>query len=387
MTSQSSRRTRRCSTWRRRRAGSGKTINNGTTWKTLFQDEDVVSIGDVAIPADDANLVWVGSGENNNRQSSSWGDGVCKVDRRRPYVEAMGLGDTRHVSRIVIDPVNHDVVYVAAQGHLWGPNRERGIYKTTDGGGDVDERALCQTGTRCNRTGDGYREQQGALRRDLSAPAGSIGLNGGGPGSCDIQVQRWRARRGRRVTKGIPEGPLGRIGLDIYRKNPNVVYTRIERGKHGVPLRRCRRELEEDERHESAANVLGKIRIDPQDDHRIYVQGVEFHISDDGGKTFIGNTVPHSDHHALWIDPSNTNHVMTGSDGGVNVSWDRGATWDFLDNLVLGQFYHVGYSMDVPSPCTADSRTTRRGERPMRSAVDLVLATSTGLTSGQTTAS
>ena len=175
------------------------------------------------------------------------------------------------------------------------------------------------------------------------------GFNGGGPGSAMYKSSD-AGKTWVKLTKGIPEGQLGRIGLDIYRKNPNVVYARIEHETESGVYR-------SDDAGASWKKMSG---FNPRpmyfgqsaSIHRTTTASTstvyEFHISDDGGRTFIGNTVPHSDHHAIWIDPSNTNHVMTGSDGGVNVSWDRGATWDFLDNLVLGQFYHVGYDMDAP---------------------------------------
>ena len=329
--------------------GLWKTMNNGTTWESLFNDQDVVSIGDVAIAANDANVVWVGSGENNNRQSGSWGNGIYKsVDGGHSW-RNMGLAESRHIARIVVDPVDHDVVYAAALGHLWGPNKERGVYKTTDGG--LTWQAVLQVD---ENTGATEIVMDPANNKVLYAATyqrrrTNWGFNGGGPGS-GIWKSSDAGRTWTKLTKGIPEGDLGRIGLDVYRKDPNVLYARIEhRSETGL--------YRSDDAGASWRMVsdmnprpmyFSQVRIDPNDDHRIYVLGVELHISDDGGRTFVGNTVPHSDHHAMWIDPANSNHVITGCDGGINVTWDRGLKWDFVDNIDIGQLYHVGYDMDAP---------------------------------------
>ncbi|HEX6941652.1 MAG TPA: hypothetical protein VF128_01925 [Gemmatimonadaceae bacterium] len=329
--------------------GLWKTMNNGTTWEAQFTDQDVVSIGDVAIAPNDANLVWVGTGENNNRQSGSWGNGVYKSTDGGKSWKHMGLTESKHVGRIIVDPVDHDVVYVAALGDLWGPNRERGVYKTTDGG--VTWTAVLQVD---ENTGATELVMDPSNNKVLFAATYQRrrtpwGFNGGGTGSA-IWKSADAGRTWTKLTNGIPEGPLGRIGLDVYRKNPNVLYARIEhRTQTGL--------YRSDDggaswRMMSTMNprpmYFSQVRIDPNDDHRIYVLGVELHMSDDGGRTFIGNTVPHSDHHAMWIDPRNSNHILTGCDGGINVSYDRGARWDFIDNVDIGQFYHVGFDMDTP---------------------------------------
>jgi photosystem II stability/assembly factor-like uncharacterized protein len=329
--------------------GLWKTMNNGTTWEVLFDDQEVVSIGDVAIAPDDANLVWVGTGENNNRQSGSWGNGIYRSTDGGQTWKHLGLTETRHIARVVVDPVDHDVVYVAALGHLWGPNRDRGIYKTIDGGLtwtpvlQVDE-----------HTGATELVMDPSNNKVLYAATyqrrrSSWGFNGGGPGSA-IWKSTDAGRTWTKLTRGLPEGPLGRIGLDIYRRNPSVLYARVEHATASGLYRSDDAGLSWRKMSDMNPRPMyfSQVRIDPNDDHRIYVLGVELHMSDDGGRTFVGNTVPHSDHHAMWINPANSNHVLTGCDGGVNVSYDRGRTWDFIDNLDIGQFYHVGYDMDTP---------------------------------------
>ncbi len=329
--------------------GLWKTVNHGTTWEALFDDQNVVSIGDVAIPPDDPSTVWVGSGENNNRQSGSWGGGVYKSTDGGHTWKNMGLTESHHVGRIVVDPVDHDVVYVAALGHLWGPNPERGVYKTTDGG--LTWTAILQVD---ENTGATELVMDPSNNKILYAATyqrrrTNWGFNGGGPGSA-IWKSSDAGRTWTKLTKGVPEGDKGRIGLDIYRKNPNVLYARIEHATESGLYR-------SDDAGASWQKVsdfnprpmyFSQVRIDPTDDHRIYMLGVEIFMSDDGGRTFVPNYVPHSDHHALWIDPSNPNHVLTGCDGGVNVTWDRGLTWDFIDNIDIGQFYHVSYDMESP---------------------------------------
>lgn len=330
-------------------SGLWKTINNGITWEVLFQDEEVVSIGDVAIPPSDPNLVWVGTGENNNRQSSSWGDGVYKsTDGGRTW-KRMGLTDTKHIARVVIDPVDHDVVYVAALGHLWGANKERGIFKTTDGGLTWTNVLFIDQDTGATELVMDPTNTKVLFAATYQRRRATWGFNGGGTGSA-IYKSGDAGRTWTKLTKGIPEGPLGRIGLDVYLRNPNIVYARIEHERESGVYR------SEDGGASwvkmSDVNprpmYFSQVRIDPNDDDRIYVLGVQIHISDDGGKTFIENGTLHSDHHAMWINPADSNHVITGNDGGIGISYDRGVKWDFVDNMVMSQFYHISYDMETP---------------------------------------
>ena len=173
--------------------GLWKTMNNGTTWEVLFDDlDDTVSIGDIAINPGDANTVWVGSGENNNRQSGSWGNGLYKsIDGGHTW-KHIGLGTSKHIARIVVDPIDHDVVYVAALGSLWGRGGERGVYKTTDGGLTWIAHSVRRRRDRRDRAGDGSVEQQGDLRRDLSAPPRDVGLQRRRSRQRDVEVERCR---------------------------------------------------------------------------------------------------------------------------------------------------------------------------------------------------
>ena len=330
--------------------GLWKTVNNGTTWDVLFDDlDDAVSIGDIAINPNDANTVWVGSGENNNRQSGSWGNGVYKsTDGGRTW-KNVGLPNSRHIARIIVDPVDYNVVYVAAAGDLWGPGGERGVYKTTDGGLTWSRILHVDDDTGATELVMDPSNNKVIYAATYQRRRATWGFNGGGPGSA-----MWKSsdagRTWTKLTRGVPAGHLGRIGMDVYRANPNILYARIEHATESGTYRSDDAGLSW--RKMSNTNprpmYFSQVRIDPNNDLRIYVLGVQIHISDDGGKTFIENGALHSDHHAMWINPKNSNHIIDGTDGGIGISWDKGATWEAVYNMDLGQFYHVTHDMETP---------------------------------------
>ncbi|MCG3163218.1 MAG: hypothetical protein JMDDDDMK_04603 [Acidobacteria bacterium] len=328
-----------------------KTVNNGTTFESVFDNEATSSIGDVAIAPSDPNLVWVGTGENNNRQSSSWGEGVYKsTDGGRTW-KNMGLGDSKQIARIIVDPVDHDVVYVAALGSLWGPGGERGVYKTMDGGLTWTRSLATDQFTGATELVMDPSNNKTLYAATYQRLRATWGMNGGGAGSA-IWKSSDAGRTWTKLTKGLPEGAMGRVGMDVYRRNPNIVYARVEHPKEGGVYR------SEDAgatwTKMSATNprpmYFSQIRIDPNNDQRIYALGVQLHVSDDGGKTFRndGANKIHVDFHAMWIDPNNSNHTMIGGDGGVGISYDKSKTYVWLRNTNLGQFYHVSYDMKTP---------------------------------------
>jgi photosystem II stability/assembly factor-like uncharacterized protein len=330
--------------------GLWKTMNNGTTWEVLFDDlDDVVSIGDIAIAPNDANTVWVGAGENNNRQSGSWGNGVYKsIDGGHTW-KHMGLRDSKHIARIIVDPVDHDIIYVAALGSLYGPGKERGVFKSTDGGLTWANVLFVDENTGATELVQDPSNNKVLYAATYQRRRATWGFNGGGPGSA-----MWKSsdagRTWTKLTNGVPSGPLGRIGMDVYRANSNILYARIEHRTESGTYRSDDAGLT----WRKMSNVnprpmyFSQVRIDPTNDLRIYVLGVQIHISDDGGKTFIENGTLHSDHHAMWINPKNPNHIIDGTDGGVGISWDKGKTWEGIYNMDLGQYYHVGYDMETP---------------------------------------
>jgi photosystem II stability/assembly factor-like uncharacterized protein len=330
--------------------GLWKTTNNGTTWEVLFDDlDDTVSIGDIAINPGDANTVWVGSGENNNRQSGSWGNGVYKsIDGGKTF-KHMGLGTSKHIARIIVDPIDHDVVYVAALGSLWGRGGERGVYKTTDGGLTWTRVLFVDDDTGATELVMDPANNKVIYAATYQRRRATWGFNGGGLGSA-----MWKSsdagRTWTKLTSGVPTGPLGRIGMDVYRANPNIVYARIEHAKESGTYRSD--DAGQTWRKMSDVNprpmYFSQIRIDPKSDARIYVLGVDLHISDDGGKTFYLQESMHDDHHAMWINPNNPNHIIEGTDGGLGISYDRAKTFEGVYNMDLGQFYHVTYDMETP---------------------------------------
>ena len=330
--------------------GLWKTQNMGITWEVLFDDlEDAVSIGDIAIPPDDANTVWVGTGENNNRQSGSWGNGLYKsIDGGKTW-KHMGLRDSKHIARIIVDPVDHDVVYVAALGSLWGPSKERGVFKTTDGGLTWNNVLFVDQDSGATELVQDPSNNKVLYAATYQRRRATWGFNGGGAGSA-IWKSSDAGRTWTKLTNGIPSGPLGRIGMDVYRANPNILYARIEHQSESGTYRSDDAGLS----WRKMSNVnprpmyFSQIRVDPTNDLRVYVLGVQIHISDDGGKTFIENGALHSDHHAMWINPKNSNHIIDGTDGGVGISWDKGKNWEGIYNMDLGQYYHVGYDMESP---------------------------------------
>ncbi|MEW6126921.1 MAG: glycosyl hydrolase [Acidobacteriota bacterium] len=331
--------------------GLWKTQNQGTTFETVFDNESTSSIGDVAIAPTDANLVWVGTGENNNRQSSSWGEGIFKsVDGGKSWKD-MGLRDSKHIARIIVDPVDNDVVYVAALGSLWGAGGERGVYKTTDGGLTWANVLKTDADTGATELVIDPSNNKVIYAATYQRRRATWGFNGGGNGSA-IYKTADAGRTWTKLTQGIPEGVKGRIGLDVYRKNPNILYARIEHQRESGVYR-------SDDAGASWTKMsntnprpmyFSQIRIDPNNDQRIYVLGVQLHVSDDGGKTFRndGAAKIHVDFHAMWINPANSNHTMIGGDGGVGISYDKSKTYVWLKNMPIGQFYHVSYDMKVP---------------------------------------
>ncbi|MBS1240601.1 MAG: hypothetical protein H6R40_28 [Gemmatimonadetes bacterium] len=331
--------------------GVWKTTNMGTTFEPVFDKEGSSSIGDVAIAPTDANLVWVGTGENNNRQSSSWGDGVYKSADGGKTWKNMGLRDSKQIARILVDPMDHDVVYVAALGDLWKAGGERGVYKTTDGG--LTWSQVLQNGP---ETGAIDLVMDPANNKVLYAALyqrrrSTWGFNGGGPGS-GIWKSTDAGRSWSPLTKGIPVGPLGRIGLDVFRQNPNILYARIEHEKESGVYRSD--DAGASWTKTSAVNprpmYFSQIRIDPANENRLYMLGTSLHVSEDGGKTWKddGARNIHVDHHAMWIDPNNPDHLIIGNDGGVSISHDRARTWVWMNNLPVGQFYHASYDMGNP---------------------------------------
>lgn len=339
--------------------GIWKSTNRGTTWAPIFDQQPVSSIGAIEIAPSDPSTIWVGTGEANNRQTSSWGDGVYKSTDAGATWTHMGLSDSFQISRIVIDPANPQIVYVAALGNLWGPGGERGLYKTEDGG-KTWQRVLYQD----ENTGIADIEMDPQSSQTLFASAYErrrtvFGMNGGGPSSALYKTTDGGATW-RKLYKGLPyeQGTIdtGRIGISIYPRDPRIVYARVESaGNSGVFC-----SMDGGETWEKRSSVdprpsyFPQILVDPNNYLRIWLPGGGLAHSDDGGKTFLpdpdkqGLQTIHADFHAVWIDPDDSNYMISGSDGGVYISHDAGDKWDYVNTIPVGQVYAVATDTETP---------------------------------------
>jgi photosystem II stability/assembly factor-like uncharacterized protein len=332
-------------------AGGGvwRTDNGGMTFKPVFDKAGSANVGAVAVSQRDANLVWVGTGEGTSRNSAAWGDGIYKSTDGGTTWKNMGLPNSYHFSRIVIDPRDNNTVYAGVLGQLWGQNPDRGVYKTTDGGkswkrvlytddkGGIADLAMDPSNSRVLLAAVWEH-----MRKPYTFVSG--GTKSGLYKSTDGGVT-WK-----QVSKGLPAGPTGRIGISYFRRDPRVVVITVENKSGGVF-----RSTDGGESwtrlnaHNPRPFYFSLPRQDPNDINRIYAPGVSFQYSDDLGKTFrVGKSSVHVDHHALWIDPSDSNHMLIGEDGGVGQTRDRGQTWEHLNYMPIGQFYAVTYDMRKP---------------------------------------
>jgi hypothetical protein len=336
--------------------GVWKSVNGGLTWKPVFDDQPVASIGAVAIHQANPDVVWVGTGEGNPRNSVSIGNGVYRsLDGGKTWTH-LGLEATERIYRIVLHPSNPDVAWVSALGQAWGENPERGVFKTTDGGKTWRKVLYVDP-----RTGASDLILDPSNPNKLFASLWDYrrwpwGFRSGGPGS-GIYVTYDGGETWKRLTEddGLPKGDLGRTGLAISRSNPNIVYALVEADKSAL-IRSddggaTWKKVNEDQRTAERPFYYADIRVDPVWPNRLYNLTARLMVSEDSGKTFsnLGRSREvHGDYHAMWINPRDPDHIVTGSDGGVAISRDRGETWQFVGNLPVGQFYHVAVDMDRP---------------------------------------
>jgi hypothetical protein len=438
--------------------GVFKSENNGVTFEPVFQNYSTASIGDIAIHPTNPNIVYVGTGEANNRQTTSFGDGIYKTTDGGKTFTNIGLKETQSIARIVIDPRNPETVYVASPGHLFGPNPDRGVYKTSNGGKTWNKIKYIDENTGFTDIALDPANSNIIYAASYQRRRSGCCFNGGGEGSAI-----WKSQDGERIwTKvggnGLPPGTYGRIALDVSKSNPNVVYAQIEAGEAGQPMpaggRGGAQATEGEATPPGPAAVVppggapagrgapgaagaqtggqpgggggggggrggpqfnwcnnggpsggweagrgggpavdpktppppldpkrsgvfrsdnkggswtivsncdarpmyfSQLRVDPTNDKTIYVAGLPVAKSLDGGKTFAtldaagGNNSPgHVDQHAIWIDPKNPKHLMIGNDGGLNISWDQGKTWDFVNTMATALAYWVSADMRRP---------------------------------------
>lgn len=364
--------------------GVWKTTNEGVTWEPIFEHGPSTSIGDVTLAPSDPEIVWIGTGEANIFRSSMAGAGVFKSTDGGATFEHKGLTSTHTIPRIVVHPTDANTVWVAASGHEWSDNPERGVYKSTDGGDTweqvfyIDERtAVIDLVADPSDPDTLYAATWQRIRRKWNDPRNEDGYSGSAIYKSTDGGSNWSE-----ISGGLPDAQYrGRIGIDVSASNPQVVYAfidnyEIERlpeddetdayGRPRAPLIRAATVYRSDDggaswRQTSENNpymqnlggtygwVFGQIRVDPVNEDKIYVMGLALNVSEDAGKTFRRLTGMHGDHHGLWIDPANPDYLVNSNDGGVDFSYDGGENWrNFNENLPLVQFFNVGNDMDEP---------------------------------------
>jgi photosystem II stability/assembly factor-like uncharacterized protein len=343
--------------------GVWKSTNAGTTWKPIFDHYGSSSIGDVRIFQPDPRILWVGTGEPNNRNSVAWGDGIYKSTDGGETFTNVGLGNTFQIARIVTHPRSPDTVYVAAVGNLWAATGDRGVFKTTDGG-------------------KSWQKLAGGLPIDAKTGATDLVMDPTNPDvlyAAFYQRERlpWRFNAGgpnggifktidggktwTKLTRGLPTGELGRIGLDIYRKNPETVMAIVEAEPGSEDLKKAGSGVYRSDdggatwqylnRYNNRPFYYSQIRINPSDDRLVYVLTTSFQWSTDGGHTFSAARAPFGpnyDHHAMWIDPAHRDRFYLGKDKGLTLTHDNGASFIYFDNLPIMQAYKVAADMREP---------------------------------------
>lgn len=329
-----------------------KTVNNGTTFTPIFDNYGAYAIGCVVLDPNNHNVVWVGTGENNHQRALGYGDGVYKsVDGGQSW-KNMGLKESRQIGGIAIDPRNSDIVYVAAEGSVWGSGGERGLYKSTDGGNSWAKVLNISENTGVNniifdpRNPDVLYATSEQRRRHFFTKIG------GGPESA-VYKSTDAGKNWYKIEKGLPSVDKGGMGIAISPVNPDVLYLIVEAAENQGGFYRSTNRGESWQKmssHHSSGQYYNRIFCDPQNVDKVYSVETVTHFTVDGGKTFtpLGLSNRHVDDHALWINPNDTKHILIGGDGGIYESFDEGENWNYKSNLSVTQFYRV--SVDNATP-------------------------------------
>lgn len=322
-----------------------KTDNNGTTWNPVFDKEGSYSIGIVELDPNNANVVWVGTGENNHQRALGYGDGVYKSMDGGKSFKNMGLKESRQIGGIVIDPRNSNVVFVACEGSAWGPGGDRGLYKTVDGGVNWKKILEISENTGVNNVVIDPSDPDIMYATSEQRRRHHFTKVGGGPESAVYKStdggENWR-----KVSKGLPSVDLGGMGIDVSPVNPNYVYLIVEAQDKKSGFFRSTDKGESWEKmsdYSSSGQYYNEIVCDPKNVDKVYSTETVSKVTVDGGKTWtnISTNKRHVDDHAIWIDPRDTDHFVIGGDGGIYESWDAGKTFDYKENLPVTQFYRV----------------------------------------------
>lgn len=331
--------------------GLWKTVNGGITWQPIFERQGTISLGDLAIDPRNPEVIWAGTGEGNPRNSVSFGDGVYRSNDGGQTWQHLGLKDTRHISRILIHPHNSDIVFVGALGHAFGPNEERGVFVTSDGGKTWQktlyldpEHGIADMDIDPVNPNIVYAATWRFERKPWNFVSGSE--------KSGVYKSIDGGRTWKRLTNGLPK-LMGRIGIKVAPSKPNVVYVITESNEgilyrsddHGASFRLMSKQAD----IVSRGFYYTDLRVDPVNENRVYSISSPLFVSIDGGRTHqvIAPRI-HIDYHTMWIDPLNPERIWAGNDGGVAVSYDKGESWENVNNLPIGQPYHVFADQSLP---------------------------------------
>jgi photosystem II stability/assembly factor-like uncharacterized protein len=368
--------------------GVWKSVNEGTTFEPVFREMPTASIGDIAIDPKNPDIVWVGTGEANIFRSSNPGCGIFKTTDGGKIWNIMGLENTHTIGRIRINPRNTEIVYVAATGHEWTRNEDRGLYKTNDGGKTwtkvfyIDENTgIYDLVLDPKDPNTIYCTSWERIRLKWNDPRTYETTK-----NCGIWKSTDGGKNWKKINSGLPAmNKMGRIGIDIALSNPKVLYAYVDNYEVAYAAKpgemdsygRQRKDVIKGatvyrsnnsgetwtqvsgltpdqktfmERHSATYGwVFGQIRVDPKNENTVYTMGLMLNQSTDGGKTFQSLRGPHVDHHGLWIDPANSNYLLNVQDGGLTISYDRGKTWKYpIKELPLIQFFNLAYDFSTP---------------------------------------
>ncbi len=337
--------------------GLWKTTSAGISWEPVFDKESVLSIGAVAVQQDNPSVIWVGTGEGNPRNSLNGGYGIYKSLDGGKNWKLMGLEKTRNIHRIIVDPKNPNTVYAGAIGSPWGEHPERGVFKTTDGGVTWNKILFVDEKTGCSDLVMDPTNPNKLIASMWQHRRWPWTFKSGGPGSgLHITFDGGASWKKLSDKEGLPEGELGRIGVTIAASKPEIVYATIENKKNALYKSTdggFKWEMVNDKMNEIGDRPFyySDIHADPLNENRLYTIYSEVNVSIDGGKSFqklLPYSGVHPDHHAWYIHPTDPSFMIDGNDGGMNITHDYGKTWRFVENIPVGQFYHINVDMDYP---------------------------------------
>lgn len=338
--------------------GSGgvwKTVNAGTTWQAIFDDQDSYSIGCITLDPSNPHTIWVGTGENVGGRHVGFGDGIYRSRDDGKTWENLGLKDSQHISRIIVSPDDPDTVWVAAQGPLWSKGGDRGVFKTTDGGVTWTKTLGDDAWTGATDILIDPREPQRLYAATWQHQRTVAGYMGGGP-NTGIYRSEDGGDTWEELTEGLPEGNKAKIGLAISPQQPDVLYAAVELDRRkGKVFRSSNRGASWEEQSETVSGATGphyyqELYASPHAFDRIYLADVRIQVSNDGGKTFsrLSETAKHSDNHSITFRPDDEDYLLVGTDGGLYESFDLAENWRFINNLPVTQFYKIALDDTKP---------------------------------------